>query len=530
MDDFKVKKLLCLIILDGWGINPDRKGNAIILAKSPNMCRFSSIYPNTKLKSSGEAVGLPEGQMGNSEVGHLNIGAGRIVYQEFTRINKSIRDGDFFTNKVLVGAIKNVKDKKSCLHLMGLVSDGGVHSHINHLKALIDLAHRNNIKKLHVHAFLDGRDVPPRSAIPYLLEVDQYMKERGIGKIATVCGRYYAMDRDNRWDRVKKAYDALVYRVGEIYSSTKELVERSYSKGIDDEFVVPGLVKVCDEKCARVKTGDSLIFFNFRPDRARQLTKSFIFEDFSDFERGTNPPRVFFVCMTQYNKDFNAPIAFPPASIKNTLGEVLSVHGMKQLRIAETEKYAHVTFFFNGGVEKPNPGEDRILIPSPKVATYDLKPEMSAYEVTDRVLEKIGENIYDVIILNYANPDMVGHTGFLEAAVRAVETVDICVGRVITKINEAGGIGIITADHGNIEEMIDCKSNQPMTAHTTSIVPFIICSDEVKELKGQGLSQGIKEQCDGESFGALCDIAPTILKLLKIEKPAEMTGESLIIE
>ncbi|MBM3707032.1 MAG: 2,3-bisphosphoglycerate-independent phosphoglycerate mutase [Actinobacteria bacterium] len=528
MVNYKVKKPLCLIILDGWGINSERKGNAILIAKTPNMDRFYNIYPSTMLKSSGEAVGLPEGQMGNSEVGHLNIGAGRIVYQEFTRISKSIRDGDFFTNEALSAAVKNVKDNKSCLHLMGLVSDGGVHSHISHLKALIDLAYRNNIKNLYMHAFLDGRDVPPRSAVPYLLEIDEYLKMKAVGEIATVSGRYYAMDRDNRWDRVKKAYDTLVYREGEHFSSAEELVKKSYSKGIDDEFVVPATVKVCDEKCARVKTGDSLIFFNFRPDRARQITKSFIFKNFLDFDRKKNSPEAFFVCMTQYNKDFTAPVAFPPVLIRNTLGEVLSANGMRQLRIAETEKYAHVTFFFNGGVEKANPGEDRILIPSPKIATYDLKPEMSAHEVTDKVLEKINEKIYDAIILNYANPDMVGHTGFLDAAVKAVETVDFCLGKVIAKLDEVGGTGIITADHGNIEEMIDCKTASPITAHTTSLVPFIICSADIKSLRGQGVK--MNKKCDTYDLGALCDIAPTALELLLLEKPAEMTGESLIMK
>jgi len=528
MAAYKVKKPLCLIILDGWGFSLKRMGNAILIAKTPNMDRLYNIYPSTMLESSGEAVGLPEGQMGNSEVGHLNIGAGRIVYQEFTRISKSIRDGDFFTNEVLNAAVKNVKDNNSCLHLMGLVSDGGVHSHISHLKALIELACKNSIKNLYIHAFLDGRDVPPRSAVPYLLEIDKYLKRKAAGEIATVSGRYYAMDRDNRWDRVKKAYDALVYRAGENFSSAGELVNKSYSKGIDDEFVAPALVKVCDEKRAGIKTGDSLIFFNFRPDRARQITKSFIFKNFSDFDRGKNPPEVFFVCMTQYKKDFTAPVAFPPALIRNTLGEVLSKNGMRQLRIAETEKYAHVTFFFNGGVEKANPGEDRILIPSPKVATYNLKPEMSAYEVTDKVLEKINEKIYDVIILNYANPDMVGHTGFLDAAVKAVETVDLCLGKVIAKLNEVGGTGIITADHGNIEVMIDCKTGSPITAHSTSLVPFIICSGDIKKLRGQDIK--INKKCSSYDFVALCDIAPTVLELLSLDKPDEMTGKSLIMK
>jgi len=509
-----VKKPVCLIILDGWGIRDAEEGNAILLAKTPNMDRFYDIYPHTSLQCSGEAVGLPEGQMGNSEVGHLNIGAGRVVYQELTRITKSIKDGDFFLNKALISAMENAKNKKSSLHVMGLLSDGGVHSHINHLKAIIDLAERNSVRQVYIHAFLDGRDVPPQSAIQYLNDLDSYLKTKGFGEIATVSGRYYAMDRDSRWERIKKAYDAMVYRAGDAYDSAEDLVKASYQDGIDDEFVIPALVKVKDRECAKIKTGDSVIFFNFRPDRARQLTKSFIYSDFSDFNRGNNPPEVFFVSMTQYNKDFPVPVAFSPASIKNTLGEILAANGLKQLRIAETEKYAHVTFFFNGGVEKPNPGEDRILIASPKVATYDLKPEMSAFEVTDKVVEMIGTGIYDVIILNYANADMVGHTGFLDAAIKAVETIDGCLGRVIAKLNDTGGIGIITADHGNVEEMVDCEKSCPMTAHTTSKVPFLLCSRDVKKLKDSG---------------GLCDIAPTILELLHIEKPAEMTGNSLII-
>ena len=522
----KMKKPICLIILDGWGIADKSEGNAITLAKTPNMSKFLKLYPNTLLLSSGEAVGLPEGQMGNSEVGHLNIGAGRIVYQELTRITKSIKDGDFFNNEALVSAVNNVKAKKSCLHIMGLVSDGGVHSHIEHLKALIDLALMHGITKLYIHAFLDGRDVPPKSAIPFLKEVNDYLKLKGIGEIATVSGRYYAMDRDNRWDRVKKSYDAMVYRIGESYDCPEELISKSYDAGLDDEFVIPGLVKVKSDSDACIKNDDSVIFFNFRPDRARQITKAFIIDDFADFDRGTKPPRVFFVCMTQYNKDFNTPVAYPPGKIKNTLGEVLAANNLRQLRIAETEKYAHVTFFFNGGVEKPNPGEDRILIPSPKIVTYDLKPEMSAFELTGKVIEIISASIYDVIILNYANPDMVGHTGFIEAAIKAVETVDVCVGRVINKLNEAGGLGIITADHGNAEEMIDCIEHCPMTAHTMSKVPFIICSTDIKKLKGLGNGK----DCSDNRFGRLCDIAPTILELLNIEKPEEMTGQSLIIE
>jgi 2,3-bisphosphoglycerate-independent phosphoglycerate mutase len=509
----KVKKPLCLIILDGWGISFKEEGNATMLARTPNLDKFNKIYPHMSLKCSGEAVGLPDGQMGNSEVGHLNIGAGRIVYQELTRITKSIKDGDFFQNEALLSAIENAKNKKSSLHLMGLLSDGGVHSHIDHLKAIVDLAEKNNLRQVYIHAFLDGRDVPPQSAIPFLNDIDSYLKAKGFGEIATVSGRYYAMDRDNRWERVKTAYDAMVHREGDAYDSAEDLVKASYQVGIDDEFVVPALVKVKDGENAKVRSGDSVIFFNFRPDRSRQMARAFIYNDFSDFDRGNNPPAVYFVSMTQYNKDFPSPVAFSPALITNTLGEVLAAHNLKQLRIAETEKYAHVTFFFNGGVEKPNPGEDRVLIPSPKVATYDLKPEMSALELTEKVLEMIDSGIYDVIILNYANPDMVGHTGFLDAAIKAVETVDSCLGRVITRLNSIGGLGIITADHGNVEEMVDCNETCPMTAHTTSDVPFILCSQQVQKLKGSG---------------ALCDIAPTILELLNIEKPAEMTGNSLI--
>ncbi len=551
-------KPLCLIILDGWGLSVNEKGNAIKLAKTPNMDKFSLIYPATALYSSGEAVGLPDGQMGNSEVGHLNIGAGRIVYQEFTRITRSIREGDFFKNQVLISAINNVKKNKSCFHIMGLVSDGGVHSHISHLKALIDLAKHNGLEKLHVHAFLDGRDVPPRSAIPFLKDIAQYLKQNGIGEIASVSGRYYAMDRDNRWDRVKKAYDAMVYRNGIKFESAEELVLNSYENGIDDEFVVPAIVKVEDENCAKIKNNDSIIFFNFRPDRARQITKSFIYDNFNEFDRGPNPPKVYFVCMTQYNKEFNAPIAFPPEEIKNTLGEVLSKNGLKQLRIAETEKYAHVTFFFNGGVEKAFLNEDRVLIPSPKVATYNLKPEMSAFEVTDKVIELIDEDIYDVIIMNYANPDMVGHTGFLDAAIKAIEAVDFCVGKVISKLQEKNGLGIITADHGNAEEMLTSNNDYIVTAHSTSMVPFIICSNALGQLRGQKIFKANLEKicninnlhsnnnnnglnnddfCNILSaktlnldlFGALCDIAPTILELFGIQKPREMSGKSLII-
>ena len=512
----KTIKPICLIILDGWGLSAQIEGNAIRLAKTPNMDNNYKIYPNTRLDASGEAVGLPEGQMGNSEVGHLNIGAGRVVCQELTRISKEIKNGAFFKNKVLIEAIENVKKNNSSLHLMGLVSDGGVHSHIEHLKALINLVNDSKIENLFIHAFLDGRDVPPRSAIPYLKEIDYYLKKKGIGEISSVSGRYYSMDRDNRWDRVKKSYDTLVYRVGEKFKTAADIVERSYSNDIDDEFVIPSLVRSKDEEKAKIKSGDSVIFFNFRPDRARQLTRAFISESFNEFDRGEKPPRVHFVCMTQYDKTFNVPVVFPYREIKNTLGEVISNNNLRQLRIAETEKYAHVTFFLNGGVEKPFKREDRILIPSPKgVATYDLKPEMSAFEVTDAVVDKIKLRKYDVIILNYANPDMVGHTGHIDAAIKAIETVDRCVGRVVEELNKNGALALITADHGNAEKMIDPIEKKVITAHSTSPVPFIIGDSKIK-LKN--CSHNFK----------LSDIAPTILDFLKIEKPEEMTGESII--
>ena len=511
----KIIKPICLIILDGWGLSAQIDGNAIRLAKTPYMDNNYKIYPNTRLDASGEAVGLPEGQMGNSEVGHLNIGAGRVVYQELTRINKEIKKGTFFKNKVLIKAIENIKKNNNSLHLMGLVSDGGVHSHIEHLKALINLAKDSKIKNLFIHAFLDGRDVPPRSAIPYLKEIDYYLKKKGIGEISSVSGRYYSMDRDNRWDRVKKSYDTLVYRIGKKFKTAADIVERSYSNNIDDEFVVPSVVRSRDEEKAKIKSGDSVIFFNFRSDRARQITRAFISKIFDKFDRGGRPPKTHFVCMTQYDKTFNVPVAFPPQEIKNTLGEVISNNNLRQLRIAETEKYAHVTFFLNGGIEKPFKSEDRILIPSPKVATYDLKPEMSAFEVTDVIVDKIKLKKYDVMILNYANPDMVGHTGHIDAAIKAIETVDRCVGRVVEELNKNGGLALITADHGNAEEMICSIDRKTITAHSTSKVPFIVCNSKIR-LKNK------------DNNFKLSDIAPTILDFLKIKKPEEMTGESLI--
>ena len=492
--------MLILIILDGFGLSESIRGNAIAHAETPSLDRLRKRYPTCVLQASGEAVGLPTGQMGNSEVGHLNIGAGRVVYQDLTRINKAISDKTFFKNPVLRKAIVHVKTHDSCLHLMGLVSDGGVHSHLSHLLALIELASANGVRTV-VHAFLDGRDVPPKSALEYVSAVDGYKGCR----IGTVMGRYYAMDRDNRWERIELAYRALVSGKGILAESAQGAVANAYERGENDEFVLPTVVR----GSAPIADRDSIIFFNFRPDRAREITRAFVDPDFDHFER-KKLDNLYFACMTEYDSMIDADVAYAPEEITNTLGEVLSKHGMRQLRIAETEKYAHVTFFLSGGVETPNPGEDRCLIPSPKVATYDLLPEMSAYEVTDAVLERIGS--YDVIILNYANCDMVGHTGIFEAAVTAVETVDTCVGRVIDAVQKIGGSAIITADHGNAEEMAD-EDGTPHTAHTTNPVPLILVTD-----RGAGVRDG-----------KLADIAPTMLDMLGLPKPAEMTGESLML-
>lgn len=508
------KKPLMLMILDGWGINEHAGGNAILKAHTPNFDRLMRYYPNTILEASGLSVGLPEGQMGNSEVGHLNLGAGRIVYQEFTRISEDIKKGGFFENQVLLNAMDNAEKNDSALHLLGLLSDGGVHSHIDHLLAILKMAKQKGLQKVYVHAFLDGRDVPPANAGTYIKRLEKVMNELGIGEIATIAGRYYAMDRDKRWDRTEKAYNSMAFGEGMKAGNALAALEKSYAREETDEFVVPTVIT--DKKGTprgTVKEGDSIIFFNFRPDRARQLTYAFCNEDFQGFKRKNGFFKVYFVCMTQYDVNVkNAHIAYKPQSLENIFAEVISREGKKQLRIAETEKYAHVTFFFNGGVEKSYPGEDRILIPSPKVATYDMKPEMSAYEVTDRVIEKIKEGIYDVIILNYANSDMVGHTGVFEAAVEAVEAVDKCMGRVVEAIREKGGTVLVTADHGNAEQMIDYASGEPHTAHTSNPVPFILIGDKHYRLHP----------------GKLADVAPTMLELLNIEKPEEMTGESLI--
>ena len=505
------KKLTMLMILDGFGKNPNKEGNAIELANTPNIDELMKKNPTTTIYTSGLAVGLPEGQMGNSEVGHTNIGAGRIVYQELTRITKSIEDGDFFSNQELVAAIENCQKNNSKLHIMGLLSDGGVHSHMRHLFAVLELAKRKGFEDVYVHCFLDGRDTPPASAEGYILKLEEKMKEKGVGKIATIAGRFYAMDRDKWWQRVQKAYDAMVKGEGVKATSAEMAIEASYQKEVFDEFVEPTVIYSGDKPIAKIENNDSVIFFNFRPDRAREITRTLVDKDFSDFE--TEKLNLYFVCFTQYDETMpNVHIAFKPTVLKNTFGEYISNNGLTQLRIAETEKYAHVTFFFNGGNEKQYPGEDRILVPSPKVETYDMKPEMSAYEVTEKVLEQIENEKYNAIILNFANPDMVGHTGSLDAAIKAVEAIDECVGKIEKAVEKVNGVLLITADHGNAEQMIDYKTGEPHTAHTTNPVPLILVGMEDIKLKE----------------GKLADLAPTMLDIMGLAKPEEMTGESLI--
>lgn len=507
------KKPVMLAILDGFGLSDQVDGNAVRIAKKPNYDKLLGAYPFTAIGGSGLSVGLPEGQMGNSEVGHLNIGAGRIIYQALTRITKAIEDGELSENEALLKAIDNAKVNNSSIHLLGLLSDGGVHSHIDHLKGLIDFAAKKGIKKVYVHAFLDGRDTPPDSAPSYIDDLENYMKEIGVGSIATVSGRYYAMDRDKRWERTQLAYEAMVLGKGESSLSAKEAIERSYHDNKTDEFVLPTVILKGDKPTAVIRDKDSVIFFNFRPDRARQMTRAINDKVSQGFKRENLD--LTFVTLTEYDKTIeNVHIAFGPESYNNTLGEYLSSLGKKQLRIAETEKYAHVTFFFNGGIEEPYINEDRALIPSPKVATYDLKPEMSAYEVTEEVIKRIDSDVYDLIILNFANPDMVGHTGVVEAAVKAVETVDECLGKIVDKILEKNGSIFITSDHGNCEQMIDFSTGGPMTAHTTNDVPFIYVSKDIQE----------KQLREG---GILADIAPTILEEMGLEIPKEMTGKSL---
>ncbi|MGM0438263.1 MAG: 2,3-bisphosphoglycerate-independent phosphoglycerate mutase [Bacillota bacterium] len=503
-------KPLALIIMDGLGLSDKKEGNAARAADTPYLDELFEKYPNTSLGASGEYVGLPDGQMGNSEVGHLNLGAGRIVYQDYTRINKAVEEETLRDNEKLKTAIEHVTENQSSLHLMGLLSDGGVHSHINHLFGLLKMAKKADLENVYVHAILDGRDTPPKSGKKYIKQLEDKMEELGVGEIVTVSGRYYTMDRDNRWERTEKAYNAMVLGEGEQADNAIEAVEKSYEKGNNDEFVLPTVVN----KEGTIKDCDSVIFYNFRADRARQITQALAIDDFEKFKRpDAHPEDLYYVCMTQYDKEYDLPVAFPPTDIKNGMGEVLGREGLKQLRIAETEKYAHVTFFFNGGVEKPNPGEERKLIPSPQeVDTYDEIPEMSAYKVTDTLLNKLDKEDLDVIVLNYANPDMVGHTGDFDAAVKAVETVDNCLQKVIPKILEKGGQVLLTADHGNSEKMYD-DDGDPFTAHTSNRVPLIyIGGPENSELKE----------------GKLADIAPTMLDLLGIDIPEEMTGELLI--
>lgn len=508
------KKPVMLMILDGFGLSDKVDGNAVTAANKPNYDKYYSEYPHAEIGASGLDVGLPRGQMGNSEVGHLNIGAGRIIYQELTRITKAIEDGDFFEKSEFNEAIDKALKTGNSLHLLGLLSDGGVHSHIDHLKALIKLAKDKGMKKVFVHTFLDGRDVQPGSAKEFIQNLEDYMNEIGTGKIATISGRYYAMDRDKRWERVQLAYNAIVLGKGETANSAIEAIERSYHDNKTDEFVLPTVILENEAPVGNIANGDSVIFFNFRPDRAREITRAINDKVFDGFQRENL--ELNYVCLTQYDKTIeNVSVAFKPESYDNTIGEYISSLGKKQLRIAETEKYAHVTFFFNGGLEAPNEGEERALIPSPKVATYDLKPEMSASEVTDEVIRRIDTDEYDMIILNYANPDMVGHTGIFEAAKKAIETVDACLGRVVEKILEKDGTVFVTADHGNAEQMIDYSTGDPMTTHTTDPVPFLYIA---KDAKNKQLRSG----------GILADIAPTMLEAMGLPIPYEMTGKSLI--
>lgn len=508
------KKPTVLMILDGWGLREDVEDNSIKLAKTPNMDHLSKEYPYTTLDAHGLSVGLPEGQMGNSEVGHLNIGAGRIVYQDLTKITKAIEDASFFENQTLILAMNKAKKESSALHLMGLVSDGGVHSHIDHLFALLQMAKDFNLTKVYVHAFLDGRDVLPQSGLKYIKQLEDKMADIGIGEIATVMGRYYAMDRDNRWDRVQKAYNAIVLSKSPCEKNAVDGIQKSYDEGITDEFVKPFCLK--KKELVSMHENDSVIFFNFRSDRARQLVKAIALDEFAGFERIGKVPKTF-VCMTEYDETFDLPIAFVSGKIQETLGEVVSKNGLKQLRIAETEKYAHVTFFFNGGEETSYASEDRVLVPSPKVATYDLQPEMSAVPVTEKLLELFEQDEYNFIVINYANTDMVGHTGDISAAIKAVETVDNCLGKVVDMVLAKSGTVCITADHGNAEQMRDFVTNEAFTAHTTNKVPFILVNDVLKdrELRKDGI---------------LADIAPTILDIMDMQKPKEMTGNSLVLK
>lgn len=498
-----------IIIMDGFGYRKDSAGNAVLAAGTPNLDRLMAKYPHTLIDASGLAVGLPKGQMGNSEVGHLNIGAGRVVYQDITAIDKAISDGDFFTNKEFVAAMDNCKKNNGALHLVGLLSDGGVHSMNTHLYALLEMAKKQNVGKVYVHCLMDGRDVPPTSGGDFIAKLEAKIKEIGVGRIATVIGRYYYMDRDNRWERVKEGYDMMYAGVGERYEKAEDVTAKSYKEGVTDEFIRASVIGDYDG----VKDGDSVIFFNFRSDRAREITRAAVYPDFDKFERAGGYKKVFYVCMTQYDATIeNVVIAFPPRHLDNTLGEYLAKIGKTQVRTAETEKYAHVTFFFNGGVEEPNKNETRILVASPKVPTYDMQPEMSAPEVCEKALSVIGKT--DVLIMNYANCDMVGHTGVFDAAVKAVKTVDECVGKAVDAVVATGGTALVFADHGNAEQM-SFTDGSPCTSHTTNLVPFIVCGDKYI---GKQLADG----------GALCDVAPTLLEAMGVKQPEEMTGKSLI--
>ncbi|NLK77943.1 MAG: 2,3-bisphosphoglycerate-independent phosphoglycerate mutase [Clostridiales bacterium] len=509
------KKPTVLMILDGFGLNDNHKANAVYEANTPNIDALMKEYPFVKGYASGLAVGLPDGQMGNSEVGHLNMGAGRIVYQELTRITKEIEDGDFFKNEALLAGMKNVKENNSALHLFGLLSDGGVHSHNTHLYGLLEMAKKEGIEKVYVHCFLDGRDTAPTSGKGFIEELEQKMKEIGVGEIASIIGRYYAMDRDNRWDRVEAAYKAVANGEGKKAASAVAAIEASYAEEVTDEFVVPTVIEKDGQPVATVNDKDSVIFFNFRPDRAREITRAFCADDFDGFERGARK-NVTYVCFTEYDVTIpNKLVAFHKVELKNTFGQILADNGKTQARIAETEKYAHVTFFFNGGVEEPNKGEDRILVKSPKVATYDLKPEMSAYEVCDKLVGAIKSDKYDVIIINFANPDMVGHTGVEAAAIAAVEAVDTCVGKAVAALKEVDGTMFVCADHGNAEQLIDYTTGESYTAHTTNPVPFILVNYDPAYTLREG--------------GCLADIAPTLLEIMGMKQPEEMTGKSLLV-
>lgn len=499
-----------LMILDGWGISEHKEGNAIAQSNTENMDRLLAQYGHSQLFCSGEYVGLPEGQQGNSEVGHLNLGAGRVVYQELTRINKAVREHTLQDNPAFQNVMAHCMEQNKALHLMGLVSPGGVHSHSSHLYGLLEMAAAKGLKEVYVHCFLDGRDVGPSTGMGFVEELEDKLQQIGVGRIATVSGRYYAMDRDNRWERVEKAYRAMTAGAGETAASAVEAVQQSYDKGETDEFVLPTVVQADGKPVAVIQAGDGVIFFNFRGDRAREISKAFVNKEFDGFSR--EYLGVQYVAMTQYEEGLDMTVAFPPQDLQNTLGQVLADNQVKQFRVAETEKYAHVTFFFNGGVEEPNPLEDRLLVPSPKVATYDLQPEMSAIEVKDKLIEAIKGGEYPFILVNFANTDMVGHTGIPEAAQKAVETVDKCVGEVADAVKNAGGVLLITADHGNAEQMVDPVKGTPHTAHTANPVPFVVMSAEPYTVKD----------------GSLQDVAPTVLKLLGIDKPADMTGESLI--